>query len=138
VVPGAIQVKRNSSPGKDVIAYRIQAPYPAVDVLGTITERLKQSGWNPLKEDWLNSGLPSSHVRGWTYFEDDATKPATSVRSWNGDWENGDHDILTYRLEYRCPENLCSSTRDLRDLQVIAIHITADLAKRMRTSIPRP
>jgi len=136
VARGATEVKQNSSLGKDQIAYSIQAPYPAADVLGTITVRLKQRGWKPLEESWLNPGLPSSHVRGWTYFEDQTTKPATSVRAWQGDWENGAHDILTYILEYRCPENLCSSTLKLRDLHVTAIRIPADLARRIKTSPP--
>jgi hypothetical protein len=101
-------------------------------VLRTISTRLEQAGWQPLKEDWLNPGLPTSHVRGWVYFEDSTTQPSTSVRGWNGDWKNSAHDILTYMLEYRCPGNLCSSTRDLRDLRVIAIHIPADLAEQIR------
>jgi hypothetical protein len=136
VARGATEVKQNNSLGKDQIVYRIQAPYPAADVLRTITVRLEQRGWKPLKEAWLNPGLPSSHVRGWTYFEDDTTKPATSVRAWQGDWENNAHDILTYILEYRCPENLCSSTFDLHDLRVIAIHIPSDLAEQIKSSIP--
>src|ERR1039458_9126751 len=124
------------APGPPAETYRIHASYPAADVLRTIAERLKQSGWKPLKEDWLSPGLPSSHVRGWTYFEDETTKPATSVRAWGAEWENGAHDILEYDLEYRCPGNLCSSTFDLHDLRVIAIHIPADLAKQIKTSIP--
>jgi hypothetical protein len=90
-----------------------------------------------LKEDWLNPGLPSSHVRGWTYYEDETKKPATSVRAWGAEWENGAHDILTYLLEYRCLENACSSTLDLRDMRVVAIYIPADLAERTKATIPK-
>jgi hypothetical protein len=136
VVPGATGVKQSTFQGKDQIIYHLQSEYPADDVLGTISVRLKQLGWEPLKEDWLNPGLPSSHVRGWVYFEDPTTKPATSVRAWNGDWENGNHDILTYMLTYTCPDNLCSSTLNLRELRVIAIRVPADLAKRMKASLP--
>ena len=137
VVPsGATGVKQSRWQGHDQILYRIQASYPADDLLKTITARLNRSGWRPLKEDWLNPGLPSSHVRGWTYYEDETTKPPTSVRAWGAQWENGAHDILEYTLEYRCPGNLCSSTYDLRDLQVLAIHIPADLARRIKVSTP--
>ncbi len=136
VARGATEVKQSRWQGHDQIVYRIQASYPAADVLKTIAVRLGQLGWKPLKEDWLNPGLPSSHVRGWTYFEDETTKPATSVRAWSADWENGVHDILTYQLEYRCAGNLCSSTLDLHDLRVVAIHIPADLAERMKATIP--
>jgi hypothetical protein len=97
--------------------------------------QLKQTGWDTLKEDWLNPGLPSSHVRGWVYFQDSTKTPATSVREWNADSENGAHDILTYMLDYSCPDDLCSSTRDLHDLRVIAIHIPAHLAAQIKGSV---
>lgn len=136
VVPGATGVKRSIFQGKDQIIYNVQSEYPADDVLSKITARLKKLGWEPLKEDWLNPGLPSSHIRGWTYFEDETTTPATSVRAWGAEWENGAHDILEYHLEYRCPGKLCSSTYDLHDLRVVAIRVPADLAKRMKVGIP--
>lgn len=134
VVPGATETGHSTFLGKDQLWYRVQASYPAADVLRIITGRLKTMGWTALEEDWLNSGLPSSHVRGWVYYEDHATQPTTSVRVWQGDWQNGAHDILTYRLEYRCPDNLCASTRDLNDLRVIAIYTPAKLAKQMKSS----
>jgi len=136
VVSGATGVKQSAFQGKDQIIYHVQSEYPAGDVLDAIGVRLKKLGWEPLKEDWLNPGLPSSRVRGWSYFEDSTTKPATSVRAWHEDWENGAHDILTYMLDYTCPDNQCSSTLNLRDLRVIAIRIPADLAKRMKASLP--
>jgi hypothetical protein len=137
VVPGATGITQSVFQGKDQIIYHLQAEYPADDVLGAISGRLKQLGWEPLKEDWINPGLPSSLVRGWAYYEDSTTKPASSVRTWSADWENSSHDILTYMLDYTCPENLCASTLNLHDLRVVAIHIPADLAKRIKASIPR-
>src|SRR5258708_34316396 len=137
VAHGATEVKQSRWQGHDQILYHIQASYPAAEVARTITVRLRQLGWKPLKEDWLNPGMPSSHVRGWTYYEDESTKPATSVRAWGAQWENGDNDILEYGLYYRCPGNLCSSTFDLHDLQVVAIYIPAHLAERMKATIPQ-
>lgn len=136
VVPGATGVKQSIFQGKDQIIYHLHSEYPADDVLGTISMHLKRLGWEPLNEDWLNPGLPSSHVRGWDYFQDRTTKPVTSARAWNGDWENSTHDILIYVLTYSCPDDLCSSTRNLRDLRVIAIRVPADLAKQMKASLP--
>jgi hypothetical protein len=135
VVPGAIGVKQGIFLGKDQIIYNLHSEYPADDVLSTIRARLKKLGWRPLKEDWLNPGLPSAHIRGWTYFENETTNPATSVRAWSAQWENNAHDILEYNLEYRCPGNQCSSTYDLHDLRVVAIRVPADLAKRMKAAI---
>jgi hypothetical protein len=136
VTPGAANVKRSKSHGEDQLLYRVEAVYPAADVLRTITGRLKTMGWKPL-EDFLNPGLQSSHVRGWQYYEDQSKQPKTTVRVWQGDWQNVLGDIVTYRLEYRCGDNLCSSTRDLRNLEVIAIYIAADLAKHMKQSASR-
>jgi len=137
VVPGATGVKQSIFQGKDQIIYHVQSEYPADDVLSTISVRLKKRGWRPLREDWLNPGLPSSRVRGWSYFEDATRKPATSVRAWSENWENRTHDILVYMLDYTCPDNQCSSTLNLRDLRVVAILIPADLAKRIKASLPR-
>jgi hypothetical protein len=136
VVPRATGVKQSVFQGKDQIIYHVQSEYPADDVLSRISARLKKLGWEPLKEDWLNPGLPSSHIRGWTYYEDETTKPATSVRAWNADWESSTHDILIYILDYTCADNQCSSTLNLRDLRVVAIRVPADLAKRMKAAIP--
>lgn len=135
VAPLATEVRQTNFAGRDQIIYRVQADYPASSVLELIKNRLKTQGWKALKEDWLNPGIPSSHVRGWTYYEDQTTKPSTSVRAWQADWTNSSGDILTYRLEYRCPENLCASTRDLRDLRVIGIHSPAKVAQEMKKEL---
>lgn len=134
IVGGAKNVKQSKLAGpREQLSYSIQAEYPANRVLETIKRTLKELGWTPLAEDFLNPGLPSSHVRGWDYYEDQTTHPNTSVRVWQADWQNTQHEVVTYRLEYRCPENLCASTRDLRDLHVIAIYIPAKLADRMKS-----
>jgi len=73
VVPGATGVKQTIVQGKDQIIYHVHSEYPADDVLTTIKERLKQLGWEPLKEDWLNPGMPSSLIQGWGYYEDSTT-----------------------------------------------------------------
>ena len=129
VVSGAREIKQTKVRGSDQVSYRVEAKYPASDVLVTIKKRLKQTSWTPLSEDWLNPGLPSSHVRGWTYFDDETTRPRTNVHQWLADWTNRSGDILRYQLEYRCPRNLCASTEDLHDLRVVAIFIPAELAR---------
>jgi hypothetical protein len=136
VAPRATGVKQSVFQGHDQIIYHVQVDYPADNVLDEINGRLKQPGWEPLKEDFLNPGLPTTQVRGWTYFVDSTKKPSTSVHSWNGEWQNNSHDILNYILTYECPEELCSSSANLHDLRVVAIRIPADLAKRMQDSIP--
>jgi hypothetical protein len=122
VVSGATNVTHYDLPGgRKELSYRVQADYPAQSVLNTIKRKLKDRGWLPLSEDYLNPGLPSSLVRGWDYYEDRTTKPWTSVRVWQTDWRR-QHELVTYRLEYRCPDNRCASTYNLRDLQIYAIY----------------
>ena len=135
LAPGARHVRYTVFQGKDQLTYSVDAPYPARSVLALISKQLSKQGWKGLKEDWLNPGLPTSLVRGWTYFSDDAGASKTSVRAWQADWENSQHEILTYILQYRCPGDSCSSTDNLRELRVIAVHIPADLARRIKASL---
>lgn len=135
IAPGATRVSRTEFQGKDQLTYRVEASYPARNILKLVTGRLRTLGWVGLKEYWLNPGLPSSLIRGWDYFEDQTTRPATSVRAWQADWENRRHDILVYILEYRCPDKLCASTAEIHDLRVTAIHVPADLAKQIKSSV---
>jgi hypothetical protein len=51
------------------------------------------------------------------------------VYAWNADWENGSHDIVVYVLRYESPDN---STRNLKNLQVIALFIPADIATKTK------
>ena len=74
----------------------------------------------PVPEDYFNPGSQSSIVRGWDYYEDHATKPRTSVWIWQADWRRKG-ELVTYRLEYRCPDNGCASTSELRGLRIVAI-----------------
>ncbi len=130
VVPGGTDIKSIRYHGEDQLSYLVQSQYPADDVLHAIGSQLAKTGWKPLKEDYLNPGLASSQVRGFQYFPDLTTHPKSSARRWVGQWENGAHDIVNYMLEYRCTEDLCSSTRDLHDLHVSAIYIPAELRSR--------
>jgi hypothetical protein len=132
LISGATNVKHYNLPGlRKQLSYHIQSPYPADEVLDTIKQKLQLDGWKPLRADFLNPKLPSSHVRGWDYYQDQATKPVTSVWAWQADWKNIKGEIVTYRLEYRCPDSICSSTENLRDLQVIAIYVPARQAEQM-------
>ncbi len=136
VASGAINVKRTRFNGRNQLLYTVKAEYPADALLSDIKSQLDQQGWKPLKEDFLNPGLPSSHERGWQFFLDDTTNPKTSVRSWDADWENATHDIVVYSFVYRCPGDACASTLNLHDLQVIGIYIPAALAKQMKGAVP--
>ncbi len=115
--------------GRQQVIYSIEAEYPAEEVLSFIKGELNKRGWKPLPQDFFNPDIPSSHQRGWTFFEDHTQKPWTGVYAWTADWENGLHDITTYVLRYDAPDN---STRNLKNLQVMAIYIPAEIAAKMK------
>lgn len=115
--------------GRQQVSYAIESEYPAEDVLSSIRAELRKRGWRPLPQDFFNPDIPSSHQRGWTFFEDHTQKPWTGVYAWNADWENGSHDIVVYALKYDSPDN---STRNLKNLQVIVLFIPAEIAAKMK------
>ncbi len=119
----------NYSDGRQQVTYTCDAAYPAADVLAYISKELQVNDWKPLKDDFLNPGLASSNVRGWTDFEDGTKHPSTHVFQWVADWENEAHDIVRYGLEYRSP---VASTRDLRALKVVALYIPAATVTEMK------
>jgi hypothetical protein len=122
VVPGAVDVTHyDLEGGRKRLSYRLEVEYPAQNVLDTIQRQLKQRGWVPLPHDYFNPGLKSSVVRGWDYYEDHATQSTTSVRVWQADWRHKS-ELMTYRLEYRCPDAGCASTRNLHEVRIIAIY----------------
>ena len=115
--------------GRQKVIYTTESEYPAEDVLSYIRVELKKGGWKPLPQDFFNPDMPSSHQRGWDFFEDHTQKTSTGVYAWNADWENDHHDITTYALKYESPNN---STRDLKNLQVIALYIPSEIAAKMK------
>ena len=115
--------------GRQQVVYAIESEYPAEGVLSFISAELKRQGWKPLPQDFFNPNLPSSHQRGWTFFEDHTQKPWVGVYSWNADWENGSHDIVVFMLRYNAPDN---STRNLKDLRVVALFIPSKIAAQMK------
>ena len=126
VVPGAQKIRYAKLHGTDQILYEIKAGYPAKALLEEITKKLEIKGWKPLPEDYLNPGLPSSHVRGWTDFIDGTKSPERIVYQWLAQWENKSGDILWCTLRYSYPR---SANPNLEDLTVSEIFIPAKIAE---------
>jgi len=129
LLPNATEVKYYELGGSSQVTYKVSADYPAADLIATISNQLKQSNWNALKDDYLNPGLSSSHVRGWSLFEDGTKKPPQTVHQWLADWENQTGEVVRYGFRYQYESG---KTKDLRHLTVIAIFIPAPLAKQTR------
>jgi tetratricopeptide (TPR) repeat protein len=82
------------------ISYRVHEPYPAKQTLADIREQLSKFGWKELKEDWLNPGMSSSFVTGWSEFAEGDTIPPRFVWQWAGDWVNKQGAVIGYSLRY--------------------------------------
>jgi hypothetical protein len=123
VCPGAEAVSWVRFEGADQLGYQAKVEYPADSIISCISKRLSENGWQPLKEDFWNPGLPSSHVRGWTQFTDATVHPEATVDAWASQWQNQGGDIAWYFLQYRYPP------KDRYTLFVNAGFIPADKAK---------
>ena len=130
--PGATDVRWVRFVGTDQLTCKLKERYPARAALQSISGQLAKQGWRPMKEDSLNPGLPSSHVRGWTEFVDGTRKPEEYVRRWGADWTNAHGDVVRYCLDYRSrlggPENLDT-------LGLAATYTPAKLARATRESV---
>jgi tetratricopeptide (TPR) repeat protein len=82
------------------ISYRVHEPYPAKQSLADIRERLSKFGWKELKEDWLNPGMSSSFVTGWSEFAEGDTIPPRFVWQWASDWVDKQGAVIGYSLRY--------------------------------------
>jgi hypothetical protein len=134
LLSSAFDVRYVSFQGRPQLSYTVHIDYPAERALKAISNKLRATGWTPLKADFWNPSIPSSHVRGWQQFEDATTKPETIVSSWMGQWENPRHDIVSYSLEYRYPAD---AKPDLDRLRVIAVFIPASIAAKMPKTAPQ-
>lgn len=69
------------------------------EVLEQISTSLQQSGWSPIMDDWLNPGLPSSHVTGWVSSWKDLPGDPVEVVQWQGQWTRK-QGVVEYRIQY--------------------------------------
>jgi len=129
LLPTAANIYYGKVNNTDQVWYTLKADYPATAVINELQKKIDDKGWSTLKEDYLNPGLPTSAVRGWTKFEDVSKQPNTVVHSWNSDWQNKNGDVLRYHLNYRYPIN---SQPDMTSLTVVAIYVPSEIAKAIR------
>jgi hypothetical protein len=132
VLPGAKDVHYGSLKGTDQVRYELQVRYPAKSTLAELSNQLAKQGWKPLKNDFLNPKLPSSHVRGWTFFGDATRKPEETVRAWMADWTDAKGNVVTYALRYRSPVGTSENTSQM---EVYGIYVPAKVAKAMQESV---
>ena len=119
--------------GSIQLSYKLKEDYPASSVLKQISTQLEGTGWQPLKEDYLNPGQSSSHVKGWSEFEDALRPPSKIVHQWVGDWEDKYGNIVTYIFRYEYPKN----KKNLSVLQIHEIYEPASLVNLIKQEIKK-
>lgn len=127
VYPGATHVGWKKYGGTDQLTYRVDAKFPAAGVIGFISYKLHENGWQVLAHDFLNPKIPSSAVRGWTEFIDGTRRPKRYMHEWGSDWRDSAGNMVRYIFHYTSPKNFASN---LRDLHVTAIYSPAPLARK--------
>jgi hypothetical protein len=132
VVSGATDVNFSKYHGTDQVAYKLRSDFPATGVIEEIKAEMAKQGWQPLKEDSLNPGIPSSMVSGWSEFSDATKHPIMTVHQWITDWNNNKGEIVRYSLRYQYPEG---KDKDLKNLKVNAIYTPASLVKKVQKAI---
>ena len=95
--------------GSIQLSYKIKENYPATSVINQFSSQMEANGCKILKEDCLNPGLPSSHVKGWSDFEDASHTPIKIVHQWMGDWEDKYGNIVRHAFIYQYPSmSMCT------------------------------
>jgi hypothetical protein len=119
ILDGAMNLQQGPSAyGTFYVSYGLMAEYPPSNVIQQISSKLNDLHWAPLKEDWLNPGIPSSHVRGWTEFLDDNRGALQHVHQWLAQWKDPSGNIVSYSLRYSYKEG---GPSDLKSLWVNGI-----------------
>lgn len=97
--PGARNVRCDTGEGGPELSYTVAEAPPAAATLDFIRQGLRQQGWIPLEEDFLNPGVLSSHVTGWRR----AVEGDSSVERWYAQWKNERSDVVGYDLRHDRP-----------------------------------
>lgn len=142
VIKGASKPKQFYVRGMDQIVYRVEEKFPAKDAIHTIFQHLKKKGWQPLQQQYLYPDLPSSHVLGWTFYEDKRVGYTSFVFEWSADWKDKNNNIVTYSFRYRDPaKKYAHKTYILKptnsDLYIAASYMPEKVAQNIRESAKR-
>ena len=120
--------------GSIQLSYKIKENYPATSAIKQIASQMKANGWESLKEDYLNPGLPSSQVKGWIDFEDTSRLPTKIVHQWMGDWQDKHANIVRYAFIYQYPKN---KDKNLSVLQIHEIYTPASLVNLIKQELTK-
>jgi hypothetical protein len=127
VVEGAKDVRSRQRPDGGVeLQYQVDYPFPAAELIERFRTALPIEDWQPLMEDWLDSGTPTSHQRGWGSHINGIKKPNTLVHVWSAPWKDRNGNLVFYGLQYESKyDGSFLEQPDNSHLEVIAVWFPA-------------
>jgi hypothetical protein len=137
--PGALSVEQSVYPGRGAgVSYTMKMPYPAAGLVPDVEQRASSLGWLSMKEDYMNPGIPTSSVRGWTSYVDLSKGGRAAMHQWQSQWRNKDGALLTYSFWYRTESvagDSAPAVPDNDNLHVSAEVIEREVFERMRAHL---
>jgi hypothetical protein len=131
----AERVRYHASPSDPIqVTYIVHEPFPAKQIIKEISSRLTNAGWKPLKDDRLNSGVRSPHVRGWSQYVDETDGTLRDYWRWTAAWQDADGDLIEYALLYSRPFR---SKHRMGDASISGNWMSAAKAHSNRDSVKR-
>ncbi len=97
VVPGAVEVTRESAKRGASVSYYVREPFPAEATISFICDSLAHSGWRPVVGKALERYEHSSLESGWSDLP--ATHPV-AARIWSARWVDARGNEVVYTLSY--------------------------------------
>ncbi len=93
--------------------YKLNACYPAIQVIEAIVSEMEKKGWRRLEFDFLNPKIKLNHARApggmWSDFSD---QDGNDISQWIEDWQDSQKNVVRYGLRYQAKskvdENTCS------------------------------
>jgi len=103
--PGATGVEYHTVNGGEQVHFGYSERFPADNLIKILNREFVSLGWTPREKSYLNPDLPTSHVRGWSQFQDATGDELMVVHQWLGEWQNSSGAVVTYVLRYSFPEH---------------------------------
>lgn len=103
--PGATGVEYHTVTGGKQVNFKYSERFPANNLIEILNREFVSLGWTPREESYLNPGLQTSHVRGWSQFQDATGEELMVVHQWWGEWQHSSGAVVSYVLRYSFPEH---------------------------------
>ena len=130
VVPGAIDVQRDSGKGTRGIVYFVREPFPATEALAFIRGALAQQGWRS-KADREGEWIDTTSDPVWR----DSSDGQGTIRMWSAEWRDSRGNEVNYLLVYKWPGGL--SGTDPSYVGVGATYLSKKAAGRVRALLEK-